>query len=146
MEKTSLWIIHPIHIERPNKSYDISVKLPAHFKICRAVGFSVLENLYSPNAVTKHFGEISLQFNSRRIFPIHTGVEYKRIYRKKTRELLDVNVSLVPNQVVSGFYKDLGKTFDAVTEDFEPYTLNLYFQCTNETELTDDNSKINDNK
>jgi len=141
MEKTSLWIIHPLNIERPNKSYEFSIKLPAHFKKCKAVGFSVLENLLSPKAVTKHFGEISLQFNSRRVFPVHTGVEYKKIYRKKTRELLDVNVTLVPNQIVSGFYSDYGKTFDAISEDFEPYTLNLYFQCTTATEIPQETTK-----
>lgn len=125
---TPSWKIIQFDVKEPNDIIRIDGKLPSHLNKCTGIYFSVKNYLNTDIEKLSEIGEISLQFNARKIHPVHDTIGYSKIPTVKRPEFKKLAAKLLPNQPITGFYLDCGKTLDMAGK-FIPYTVNIYFEC-----------------
>ena len=108
----------------------INFKFPDDIKSCS--GFMFSANVPGQEAKNYVLGNLSLFFNNRKSHPLHYVIQEKPLNQiKKKYKTLPFGEYVETNSFIQGFYQDLG------TAASFPYTVRIYFECTqlkNETE------------
>lgn len=134
--KTPIWKIIQFDVTEANDIVQIEGKLPAHLTKCKGIYFSIKNYLDTAISEIPEAGEISLRFNSRKTHPVHDTIGYSKVPTGKRPVFKKLSQKLLPNQSITGFYLDYGKTNDRYGQ-FKPYTVNIYFECENIKEMED---------
>ncbi|MBU0487422.1 MAG: hypothetical protein KKA07_07670 [Bacteroidetes bacterium] len=122
------WKIIQFSVNESNQIIRIDGKLPAHLTECTGVYFSVKTQLDTLETEIAEIGEISLLFNARKSHPIHDTIGFSKVPTGTRPVFKKMAAKLLPNQPITGFYLDYGKTTNRFG-NFLPYTINIYFEC-----------------
>jgi len=131
MEKTQSkyrWHIIIINVLEKNQTINIFEKLPMHLKRCVGVHYSVKKFLPTNRIDIPQVGEISLQFNSRKVHPLHDTISYSKLPMIIRPVFKTLCIDLEQNAPIIGFYTDYGLTIGQ-QQEFLPYSLTVYLEC-----------------
>ena len=116
------WVIIPVHVNGKGM-YDINYKMPANVASCDGFMFSVVQRIADRDI--KRIGELSIEFNSRKVHPLHLMLDYMANNLAPKKEPLSLDESLQQCSQIGGFYRDYSD---------KQYTLNIYLACRTKTE------------
>lgn len=121
------YVLFPLEVKQSGQIIQLDLKLPAHITECKGILATVKGYLNVPKDIPR-IGEISISLNSGQVHPLHYTVGYSREPLHKKEPFLTIEEPIVPNLRISGYYEDRGTSLDALGA-FQPYQLNLYFDC-----------------
>lgn len=121
------WVIIKLDITSSNQIIRIANKLPSHIKTCKGIMVSICDYLNVSSDINQ-IGELSLMLNSGQTHPYHFMTTYSKNPVNKCNKTLEINETLIPNQTIAGFYKDLGMAKNSAGY-FLPYSINIYLDC-----------------
>jgi len=117
------WKIFDFVITEENQILPIDIKLPKDVKVCKGVILSVKEFMKISYTDNTQLGELSLQFNARKLHPLHLNLHYQKDLTNK-KQALKLDCKIEDNQSITGFYMDYG-----LVPKLMPYTVKLYLEC-----------------
>lgn len=127
LDKNYRYLIITIKVNKVNEVVEINYKLPSYIHSCLAIAYSVKEFLNPENIYFPEFGELSLQFNSRELHPLHLLIPYSNNPQEQIFEFMDFANPLEAGQIITGHYIDFG--LSVIETFFQKYTVLVYLKC-----------------
>jgi len=117
------WVIIPLHVNGKG-IYNIDFKMPANVVCCDGMLLSVVQQV--ANNDFNRMGELSMEFNSRKVHPVHMILDYLANSVAPKKEPLSLEEPLQKCSHIGGFYRDYSD---------KTYTLKIYLACRAKKEI-----------